>query len=379
MPAERELESLLANLLTLCASSNIMPESASQEERTESATPRRKEEARKKGQVAKSADLTSAFMFLVALVMIRFVFPSIFSEMMKITKVSLSTLQTDIFADNSNSSPILKSLAIGNIIAMAKVLAPFGMVLFAAALFVNFVQVGFVISGESLIPKFERINAFKGVSRLVSKRTIVSFAQSMFKLIIVGYMLYVTIKGEKERVIGLAGMPIKIAIVELSAVIFKMGIRVAILLFVLAASDYAYQRWQHDRDLKMTKQEIKEEMKQSEGDPLTKSRIRSIQREIAARRMMQEVPKADVIITNPTHIAVALKYDMDADAAPKICAKGAQLIAERIKTIAREHNIPIVEDKPLAQLLYKLELGTEISVALYKAVAEILARILRND
>jgi len=356
-----------------------MPESADQEERTESATPRRKEEARKKGQVAKSADLTSAFMFLVALVTIRFVFPSIFSEMMKITKVSLSTLQTDIFADSSNSSPILQSLAIGNIIAIAKVLAPFGMVLFAAALFVNFVQVGFLISGESLIPKFERINPVKGISRVISKRTIVTFAQSMFKLAIVGYVLYVTINGEKERITGLGVLPIKLAIVELSAVIFKMGIRAAILLFVLAASDYAYQRWEHERKLRMTKQEIKEEMKQSEGDPLTKARIRSIQREIAARRMMQEVPKADVIITNPTHIAVALKYDMDADAAPKICAKGAQLIAERIKAIAREHNIPIVEDKPLARVLYKLKLDTEIPIALYRAVAEILARILRND
>jgi flagellar biosynthetic protein FlhB len=192
-------------------------------------------------------------------------------------------------------------------------------------------------------------------------------------------VLYITIKGEKEKILGLSDMPIKSAITELTAVIFKMGIRAAILLFILAASDYAYQRWEHERNLRMTKQEVKEEMKQSEGDPLVKARIRSIQREIAARRMMQEVPKADVIITNPVHLAIALKYDMNSDSAPKICAKGARLIAERIKTIAREHNIPIIEDKPLAQMLYKLELGSEIPVALYKAVAEILARILRND
>jgi len=355
-----------------------MPETANQEERTESATPRRKEEARKKGQVAKSTDLTSAFMFLVAMVAIRFVFPSIFAEIMRIMKITLSALHADIFVEKSHGSSALQYLASSTILSMAKVLAPFAIVLLTAALFINFAQVGFLISGESMTPKFERINPIKGFSRIISKRTVVSFAQSMFKIVVVGYVLYITINGEKERILALGSMSIKPAIVELTAVIFKMGIRAAILLFILAASDYAYQRWEHERDLKMTKQEVKEEMKQSEGDPLIKSRIKSIQREMAARRMMQEVPKADVIITNPTHIAVALKYDIDSDAAPKICAKGARIIAERIKTIAREHNIPIVEDKPLARMLYKLELNTEIPVALYRAVAEILARILRK-
>jgi flagellar biosynthetic protein FlhB len=356
-----------------------MPEKTDQEERTESATPRRKEEARKKGQVAKSMDLTSAFMFLVSMVTIRFVFPSIFAEIMNIMKDTLSSLQTDIFVENSSGLATIRPLAFGAIMTIAKMLAPFALIVLAAALFINFAQVGFLISGESLTPKFDRINPAKGISRLISKRTVVSFIQSMFKIIVVGYVLYITIKGEKERILGLAGLPIKSAIAEISAVIFKMGIRSAILLFILAASDYAYQRWEYERSLRMTKQEVKEEMKQAEGDPLTKSRVRSIQREMAARRMMQEVPKADVIITNPVHLAVALKYDMNSDAAPKVCAKGARIVAERIKAIAREHNIPIVEDRPLARMLFKLELGTEIPVALYRAVAEILARILRKD
>lgn len=324
-------------------------------------------------------DLTSAFMFLVSMVAIRFVFPSIFTEIMNIMKTTLSSLQTDIFVENSSGLATIRPLAFGTVMIIAKMLAPFALVILAAALFINFAQVGFLISGESLTPKFDRINPAKGITRMISKRTVVSFAQSMFKILVVGYVLYITIRGEKERILGLAGQPIKPAIAEISSIIFKMGIRSAILLFILAVSDYAYQRWEYERGLRMTKQEVKEEMKQAEGDPLTKSRVRSIQREMAARRMMQEVPKADVIITNPTHIAVALKYDMNSDAAPKVCAKGARLIAERIKAIAREHNIPIVEDKPLARMLFKLELGTEIPVALYRAVAEILARILRKD
>ncbi len=370
-----------------------MAEGADQDERTESATPRRKAEAREKGQVAKSQDLTSAFMFLVGLMTIRFVFPSIFSELMGIMKSTFSMIGSSSWAlDSGGPAPGTESgrfpvqypissvgnLLLGALMSIGKMLAPFAVVMFVSSLVINFAQVGFLISGESITPKFDRLNPIKGVSRLISKRTIVMLVQSIFKIMAVGYVLYVTIKGKQDMIMGLADMPIAPAIGLITGLIFKMGLRAGILLFAIAAFDYIYQRWEYERSLKMTKQEVKDEMKQSEGDPLVKSRIRSIQREMARKRMMQEVPTADIVITNPTTLAVALKYELGADEAPRVIAKGARLIAERIKAIAQKHNIPIIEDKALAQLLYKLELEQEIPVALYRAVAEILARVLNN-
>jgi len=365
-----------------------MPEATNQEERTESATPRRREEARKKGQVAKSMELSSAFMFLVGLVAIRFVFPSIFSEMMSITKATLSHISdarcppvkpgvtaSSIQHPASRMETDLYYYGVSTLMTVGKALAPFMMVMFASALVINYAQVGFLISGEALTPKLERLNPVKGISRLFSTKTIVTFVFGLSKIAIVGYVLYITMKGEHDKIMSLTAMPIKTAIAQITGLMFKMGIRAALLFLALGVFDYAYQRWEYERSLRMTKQEIKEEMKQSQGDPMVKARIRSVQREMARRRMMQEVPKADVVITNPTALAVALKYDMEADAAPKICGKGARLIAERIKAIAREHNVPIVENKPLAQALYKLELKQEIPIALYRAVAEILSRV----
>ncbi len=346
-----------------------MPETRDQEERTESATPRRREEARRRGQVARSMELTSAFMFLVGLVTIRLVFPSVFSQMMNIS--------TQCWMFDSRSS--LAQNLISSIKHSALALAPLAMVMFASSLVVNYAQVGFLVSGEALTPKFERINPVKGISRLISKRTVVMLILSLFKVAIVGYILYITLKGEWGKIIGLSDMPISIAVAHVTSIIFKMGMWTALFLFVLAAFDYAYQRWDYERSLRMTKQEFKEEMKHTEGDPLIKARIRSIQREMATRRMMQEVPKADVIITNPTALAIALKYDKEVDSAPKVCAKGARLIAERIKAIARENGVPIIEDRILARALYKLKLGREIPVVLYKAVAEILARVYRLE
>ena len=363
-----------------------MPEGAPQEERTEAATPRRKEETRKKGQVAKSQDLTSACMFLIGLTTIRYVFPRIFMELMNIMKVTFShisdagcsiandpTFSIQNTASRTTTSPFYYSISV--LVEVGKNLAPYAIIMFISALIINFAQVGFLISGEALMPKYSRIDPFKGITRLISKKTIVSLIQSLFKITIVGYVLYITVKGEQDIIASLADMSIKTAIAQIASLIFKMGFRAALLLFLLAAFDYAYQRWEHERSIRMTKQEVKEEMRQSEGDPLVKSRIRSIQRELAMKRMMQEIPTADVIITNPTHLAVALKFDIKIDAAPKVCAKGARLIAERIKAIAREHNIPIVEDKLLARALYELELGQEIPEVLYKAIAEILSSI----
>jgi len=361
-----------------------MPEGLDQEERTEPATQRRREEARKKGQVARSVELTSAFMFLVGLIAVWLIFPSIFSEIINITNFYLSYNGRDktgceIWEATRHASWITSSYGVSTLIAVGKAFAPFALLMLGSALLIGYAQVGFFVSGETIAPKFERIDPIKGFSRLISKRTIVSFAQSVLKVAIVTCVLYITMKGEQNRIANLADMQIKPAISQIIALTFKMGSRAAILLFVLAASDYAYQRWEYERSLRMTRQEVKEEMRQTEGDPLVRARIRSIQREMAMRRMMQEVPKADVVITNPTHIAVALRYRQALESAPRVCAKGMRLIAERIKAIAREYNIPIIEDKPLAHTLYKLKLGQEIPFTLYKAVAEILARVYQMN
>lgn len=344
-----------------------MLEEKDKDERTESATPRRREEARRKGQVARSTDLTSAFMFLIAIIALRFLFSYLFSEILNISRHCWSLDKQSLISHSLLFS--LKHIGL--------VLMPMSLILIISALTINFFQVGFLMSGEALMPKYERINPIKGASRLISKKTLIAFIQSLLKLFIVGYVLYITLKSEKDKIIGLSDIPIKMSISYIASIIFKMSIRAALIIFVLALFDYAYQRWEYEQSLKMTKQEVKEEYKETEGDPLIKSRIRSIQREMATRRMMQEIPKADVVITNPTKLAVVLKYNKETDLAPKVCAKGARLIAERIKAIAREHDIPIIEDKPLARALFKLELGWEIPIELYKAVAEILARVYR--
>jgi flagellar biosynthetic protein FlhB len=349
-----------------------VPEGADQEERTEPATPRKREEARQKGQVALSNELVSSFMFLISLATIKLVFSSIFANIKSLIENTFSSLLPDKINPEN-----MGHYGIGVIVLMGKMLAPFALVMLVSALAINYAQVGFFASFEAITPKFDRLDPIKGFKRFISKRTFVMLAQSFLKIIIVGYVLYTTINSERDKILILAGMDIKPAIVVIIHLTFKMGFRVALLLFLIAIFDYAYQRWEYERSLRMTKEEVEEEMKSSEGDPMVKSRIRKIQREMAMRRMMQEVPSADVVITNPTHLAVALKYKQNLNRAPRICAKGQNLIAERIKALAKKHNIPVIEDKPLAQLLYKLDLNEEIPSTLYKAVAEILAKVYR--
>lgn len=343
-----------------------MPEDKLQEERTESATPRRREEARKKGQVAKSAELTSVFMFLMGLVSLKLLFPYMFNNIKEFAEYTFGNISRGEAFENCGFQMLF---------LLSKVLGPFSILMVISALVINYAQVGLLLSPEALLPKFDRIDPVKGWNRMFSKRTIIALAQSFLKLIVVGYVVYVTIKNDEPKILGLADMQIRPAVVTIVEETFKMAYRAGFLLLGMAILDYAYQRWEYEQSLRMTRQEVREELRNTEGDPLIKSRIRSIQRQLAMNRMMQAVPKAAVVITNPTHIAVALKYDREVDQAPKVCAKGKNLIAEKIKAIAYENDVPVVENPPLAQALYKLDIDQEIPVSLYKAVAEILARI----
>jgi flagellar biosynthetic protein FlhB len=242
----------------------------------------------------------------------------------------------------------------------------------------NLVQVGFRFTLQPLAPKMEKLNLLTGAKRLLSLRSIVEMVKDIAKLLLIGAIAFFTIKGEFGKFIGLWDVSPGALWVFLLSVSFDIVLRVSLVLLVISIIDFFYQRYEYEKQLKMTKQEVKEERKQMDGDPQIKSRVRSLQREMARRRMMQEVPKATVVVTNPTYIAIAIRYEPDAMQTPKVVAKGKRLMAEQIKKKALELSIPIVEDKPLARAMYdKVEPGDDIPMEFFAAVAEVLAYVYR--
>ena len=343
------------------------------QEKTEQATPKRREESAKKGQVAKSQELNSAVVLMAGLGGLYGLGGMMYRD--------LSGFTIDIL-----SSPEAIDVSMGNIWNLAVnwalfffgVAGPIMLVLAGAAFVVSIAQVGFTINEEAMSLKLQRLDPIAGAKRLVSKRSLVELVKGLFKIGIVGYVSYITIEPELGVIATLLDVGIGDTFRYIAGMIMKVGLRTAVVLLILAVLDFLYQRWEHNNSIKMTKQEVNEEQKQTEGDPQVKMRIRSLQREAARRRMMDEVPQADVVITNPTHFAIAIQYDPDQMAAPVVVAKGQNLVAQKIKEIAREHDIPCVENKPLAQTLFKAaEIGQEIPQDLYKAVAEVLAYVFR--
>jgi flagellar biosynthetic protein FlhB len=244
-------------------------------------------------------------------------------------------------------------------------------------LLANYAQVGFLFTFEPIKPKWDKLDPMKGIKKiLVSKRSAVELVKGLLKLAVVGIVAYTSLQGVVAESMLMTDSDVGGILGFMASSAFSVMLKTGLAFLVIAVLDYMFQRYEHQREMKMTKSEVKEESKQMEGDPLIKSRIRSIQRDMARRRMMQEVPKADVVITNPTHIAVALKYDMTTMPAPKVVAKGAEKIAEKMRTLAHEHHVPIVEDKPLAWALYKsVEVNATIPPELFQAVAQTLAYI----
>ncbi|MDI6789153.1 MAG: flagellar biosynthesis protein FlhB [Thermodesulfobacteriota bacterium] len=343
------------------------------QEKTEKATPRRREEARKKGQVARSREVSAVLVVLTGFITLyachTYVYHSIRGMMVYFLRQA---------ADVEINRATIGALGFTAVQYLGLIAGPILLTVFLMAFLANYLQVGFVFSTENLQPKLSKINPWSGLKRIFSIQAVAELFKSIAKIAIVGYMAYRTVKGEMPRVLPLMDAEIGQILGYVSMVSFKIFLNTCLVMLLLAALDYAFQRWEFERKIRMTKQEIKEEFKQTEGDPLIKSRIRSIQREMARRRMMAAVPKADVVITNPTHLAVALQYRVGESDAPEVVAKGAGLIAEKIKEIAMENNVPLVEDKPLAQILYKtVEIGQMIPPNLYQAVAEILAYVYR--
>ncbi len=343
------------------------------EQRTERATPKRREEARKKGDVAKSREVSSVAVLMAALAALYFSGMYMFEGLMEVTGAGL--LDAGTFPVTRSS---MLNLLVETVSAIGRISFPVILGVFLAAAVSNIAQVGFLVTTEPLTPKIEKINPLKGLQRLLSLYSVVELLKSILKIVIVSTVAFFAIRAEAESIPPLMLMSPWEIVAFISGVSFRILFKCAWVLLILAAVDYAYQRWEYERKLRMTKQEIKDELKQSEGDPKVKSKLRALQREGAMRRMMEEVPKADVVITNPTHYAVALRYRKEEAEAPRVVAKGKDHLALRIKKAAEEAGIPIVEDKPLARTLYKsIEVGQEIPVSLYKAVAEILAYVYR--
>ncbi|MGO4543891.1 flagellar biosynthesis protein FlhB [Paenibacillus sp. 2TAB23] len=343
------------------------------QEKTEQATPKKKDEARKKGQVAKSADLAGSFILL-------FVFMS-FIMLGSYFKQHIMMLFGNLFEDW-----LLMDLTVGNVLSlfteitieMLLILLPVFVIAILVGILGNIVQFGFLLTGEPLKMKLEKVNPINGFKQIFSAKTLVEFLKSVLKLLIVGVLVYLAISKEWERILVLAGLPIQQIFSFTAGLTVKLGIEIGAVLTALALADYFYQRYEHNKSLKMSKQDIKDEHKKSEGDPLIKGRIRERQRRMAFQRMMQEVPNADVIITNPTHFAIALKYDASKMEAPKIIAKGMDHVALRIREIAKENGVVMMENKPLARALYeRAEIGDVIPPDLFQAVAEVLAYVYK--
>ena len=348
-----------------------MAEENKDQEKTEQATPKRKEQAREKGQVAKSRELASVAVLGSCLIYFYFGASALATRMMDLMKVYFrKSGQLTITLDN------VQSLLLEFAYHIFVLLIPFLLVAAIAGFLANILQVGFLFSAEAISPKPSKIDPLKGFQRLFSLTSLVEFVKSILKIAIVGMVAYLTVKGEARAILPLMDLNVNDILIYIGEVSFKILYTTCWVLVILAILDYAYQKWEHERSMKMSKQEIKEENKQTEGDPLIKGRIKRLQREIARKRMMAAVPKADVVITNPIHLAVAIRYDHEKMKAPCVVAKGADFLAERIREIARNNDVPVIENKAVAQVLYKM-VAVEQSIPenLYKAIAEILAYV----
>ncbi|PKN65471.1 MAG: flagellar biosynthesis protein FlhB [Deltaproteobacteria bacterium HGW-Deltaproteobacteria-15] len=342
------------------------------QDKTEPASPKRREEARKKGEVAKSKELGAVAVLCACTVYLFFAAKGMSSELGMLMERTFSRIPS-ISASDMN----IVEFSMQTLREFLLLILPIMILAFVVALGVNYLQVGFLWSVEALAPKASKIDPVQGLQRMFSVRSLSELAKSLAKLTIVGWVAFSTLKEAFPNFVPLIYQDRWAILSWLGLTSWKLTIRCCMVIAVLAILDYFYQRWEFERKLRMSKQELKDEYKQTEGDPMVKSRIRSIQREMARRRMMEEVPKADVVITNPTHLAIALRYDSAKMKAPKIVAKGADHIALRIRGVAEQSRVPVVENRPLAQNLYKLELGEEIPSRLYQAVAEILAYVYR--
>ena len=343
-------------------------------EKTEKATPKKRQDARKKGQVLKSQDVTAAVLLVITFFFLLFFAPFMYDG---VKGFLLQALNRNLLIETLNEDTVM-DMYVESLKEMAIIVLPIMAVAMIAGIGANFFQFGLLFTTESLKIDLKKMDPIKGIKKIISVRAIVNLVKSLLKVTLIGAVTTVVIIIYLEDVLSLAlHSPAQIlaTVAYLSAI---MGIAASLMLVVIALFDYLYERFEYEKQLKMSKQDIKDEYKNSEGDPLIKSKIKQRQREMAMRRMMQEIPSADVVITNPTHYAIVLKYDENEMDAPKVIAKGTDFVAQKIKMIAKEHDVIMVENRPLARAMYdQVEIGQAVPEEFFKAVAEVLAYVYR--
>lgn len=341
------------------------------DDKTEEPTAKKRADAKKKGQVGRSTEISTAFVLLTGFFVLKVLWENIYTSIANYTMYIFTHLNQPVDTEN------ITRLFIGIMEILATTALPIMLAIMIIGLGVNFFQVGLNFNTEAIGFKLDKLNPINGFGRIFSKRSLVELFKSLFKIAVIGYFLYTILSQQLLSMPQFIYFDLGTSLEQMSKIIFSMSFKVIGVIMVLGFLDYGYQKWQTTQDLKMSKQEVKDEMKQSEGDPQIKGKIKQKQRQMAMSRMMQEVPKADVIVTNPTHFAVALQYHKGMQA-PIVIAKGQDLVAQKIKKLAREASVPIVENRPLARALFaSTNIGDAVPAELYQAVAEVLAYVYR--
>ncbi|MFC1606756.1 flagellar biosynthesis protein FlhB [Candidatus Latescibacterota bacterium] len=342
------------------------------QEKTEQATQKRREETRKRGHVARSTEVNSAVILLTG-----------FSVLLVFGTRMVRGIQDLIIGMMGQSYSFdlglanVRGLFLNSISSFFMILLPVFVIMAAVGILVNVLQIGILFTGEPLMPKPEKINPIEGFKRIFSKRSVESLFRDVIKIVVVVWIGYRAVKSILVSAMEVSDASVQTIFSFAGYTVYSIALKIIMGYAVIALLDYAFQRWDYERSIRMTHQEIREELKQTEGDPLIRARIRSVQREMSRRRMMEEVPKAEVVITNPTRLAIALAYETGMTA-PAVVAKGKNLIAEKIREAATKAGVPIVENVPLAQALFKaVNIGDPVPADLYTAVAEVLAYVYR--
>ncbi len=341
-------------------------------EKSEQASDKRREEFRKKGQVAQSREVQTAAM-LAGFAILWYSYGPTFW-------VGLSRLVAQLWATSGTFAltPVSTVTLLGFLLGRtALLLWPILLLVLVVGFLASFLQIGWIFTTDPLTPDFSKLDPIQGMKRFVSWRSLIELIKSLAKIILVGWVAYRTIRPEMESLVLLTNMEVGDTLIFLGRMSGMVLVKTCGVIVVLAVVDFLFVRWEMEEKMKMTKQEQKEELRESEGDPYLKARVRSLQLQMSRRRMMAEVPKADVVITNPTHLSVAIVYNRGKMDAPQVVAKGADLVAMRIREIARENKVPLVENVAVARALYQVEIGGAVPEELFVAVAEILAYVYK--
>ena len=348
-------------------------------EKTEDPTEKKLSDARKKGQVAKSKEISNAFGLLAAFLVLRF-----YTETMGERLVGMFSLVLDDLPeylknyDGRVNLTSINALLYEVFLQVLLLIAPILVIFLIVDFVCDVAQVKWKPTLDPLKPKGSKLNPLSGFKRIFSKQSLVELLKAILKIFIIAYVAYSYLKKNFTGLFLVYDMTLNQSISNIGNLLINMGIRISVAYLIIAFADYAYQKWKYKDDLKMTKQEVKDEYKQAEGDPQVKGKIKQKMQEASRRRMMQDLPRADVVITNPTHYAVAIVYDAEKYDAPVVLAKGADYMAQKIKEVARENDIEIVENKPLARMLYaNVEIGEMVPPELYQSVAEVLAFVYK--